>query len=603
MVYAINPKQMNAVIRVMNQLGRGRRRRVITLSSERRLSFLAGVMPNQTRAFLKNLLSLDQAGRAPQKIIVPDGLYASTNRALLVRLADLEQIQEMMTEGEVLDLSKQGIKRKLGYIDRVPNINEPSLGDEIATLRQPQAVTELARGAVLANLFLFRSLMAARIEVYNLGEAKSAARRSGYQDKYAYACGKVRDYAALLREFCERFPFDNIDNSQKVRDDLLNASLWLEKLNNPVVDNILVTLSARILEDLERAEAARFRNALSKQDRAGLHVANGKVRIIDSWRGDCVITGSGYKKSAAGILGKEMIDHNVTSRKILSMIDHEIESAGNEKEKNTALIEELKSIADEPLAWFDKLLEANLLLAQVRDTGKRKALVELTGARSLLSIPGEQSHGLAGQLVKLAVRDLERRNQVLDAQVARLTGLRVQTEELLGDVLKSLANRWAGYFAQPNRNLRDLKRLDLIKKRLGKYLGTLLGPKKDDLRQPWMRQARSHITGVLRLMSGAVKAMHELERANQQRLAMLRIARPGAEQRFQLRVLEGEIEKLEEKVTGSLAGLNIKAARLLLRIEFDFINRARDWKKGERQAALRVFYRSKTAEYGPAIAL
>ena len=131
-------------------------------------------------------------------------------------------------------------------------------------------------------------------------------------------------------------------------------------------------------------------------------------------------------------------------------------------------------------------------------------------------------------------------------------------------------HRWAKYFAKEVRDLRNLKTLETIQARLGKYLGTLLGPKREDLRELWLRQARSHVTGVLRQMSGIAELL---------------------------------IEKRKEEVDEKLKDAAIKAARHILLIEFDFINRDRAFKKGERKKALKTFYREKVKSYGPRIAI
>ncbi|MFC1637757.1 hypothetical protein ACFL1W_01920, partial [Candidatus Margulisiibacteriota bacterium] len=564
-------------------------------------------------AFLKNLLSLQQGGQAPKKIVIPDGLYARMNERLLRRLCNIEELRQMMGEDAVLDISKQGLRRKPGYIDRTPNLKEPALETELALVRDPEAKTEMATDKVVANLVLFRAVMAARIEIYKLGETKSAAKRSNNEEKYEQASTAMRAYARVFEEFNQSFPFDNIDNRQKVKDDIAGVIKWLDKLNNPIADSILVglsrrtlesidqilgTLSKRALEDLERAEDVRSRQAISRQERRGLQVARGKIRIVDSLRGDCIITSQGYKNTAAGILSNTMIEHDVSTRKILSMMDHEIESAQAEKARNAAFIFGLKVIAEDPLAWFDKLYEINVQMAQVRDIGKRKALAEISGARHLLAISQQQAHKLAGQLIIMAAHDLERRNEVLDVQVARLTQLKAQTEELIGEVLKQLAWRWAKYFAAPDRNLRDAKRLNRINSSLGKYLGTLLGPKKEDLREYWMRQARSHITGILRQMSAISRPLKELAQLNKKKRAMQKRGIRSAQQRLELRILDGEVLQLHDQVDERLNGASIKAARQILRIEFDFINRGKTWKKGERQTALRAFYREKAEIYG-----
>ena len=158
-------------------------------------------------------------------------------------------------------------------------------------------------------------------------------------------------------------------------------------------------------------------------------------------------------KTASGILHRTMIDNNVTTHKILSMIEHEIESVEDEERKNTALILGLRVISGNPYGWWSKLYEAYLRLSKVRDLGKRKAFVELWGALELAKIPTEQSRNLARSMIRAAAVDLERRNEVLGSQKQSLLRLRGHTEELIGKVLLGLAERWAKYFAGQDRSV------------------------------------------------------------------------------------------------------------------------------------------------------
>jgi hypothetical protein len=545
---------------------------LITSESERVLMDMAVQYPSATRAFLKSLLSLYREGQTFLKIVLPGNLGAAQNRWILEKMGrEPDFVLGMIKEGVLNVKRRGGIRFKLPRIDRTPKLRVPSLDFELETLRNADVQAEIEKNEELGNLVLFRALLAARIELYALGEAKSAARKSGQENTYREFVKDMKHFAGKLEELGSIFPFGKIGYRQMLREKIRIAQDMAEASNNTAADTVLSALTPKLMEILEDQEVSRVRSRKRAKSNAGLRLASGKVEIIDDLSGKCVISSQGYKKTASGVLHKTMIDHNVTTHKVLSMLEHEIKSVEDEKEKNSALILGLRVISGNPYGWWNKLYEAYLRLSMVRDLGKRKAFAELWGALELAKIPTEQSRNLARSMVMAAVADLERRNEVLDSQRQSLLRLKGHTEELIGKILLGLAERWAKYFAKEGRNLKNLKTLERVQARLGKYLGTLLGPTKEDLREHWLRQARSHITGILRQMSGIADLLKETDK--------------------------------EEEIDDKLRDAPIKAARHILLIEFDFVNRGRAFNKGERKSALREFYREKVKTYGARIAL
>jgi|GEM_PF-2216030 len=566
----LESKQQRSVRRVMDML-RGDRplEDLITSESERVLMDLAVKCPSETRDFLKALISLFREGKTPLKIVLPANLGAPQNRWILERMGkEPDFILSMLEEG-ILDVKRRGgIRFMLPTIDKTPKLRAPSLDFELETLRNADVQAEIEKNEELGNLVLFRALLAARIELYALGEAKSAAKKSGNEKAYRGFVEDMKHFSGKLEELGSIFPFGRMSYRQMLKEKVKIAQDMAQASNNTAADTVLSALTPKLMEILETQEVARVRSSKRSKGNMGLRLSSGKVEIIDDLKGNCVISSKKYKKTASGILRKTMIDNNVTTHKILSMFEHEVEEVEKEKKRNAAMTLGLRIIAQDPYGWWSKLYEASLRLSMVRDMGKRKAFVELWGALELAKIPTEQSRNLARSMIGAAVADLERRNEVLDSQRQSLLRLKGHTEQLIGKVLLGLAERWAKYFAKEGRNLKNLNTLGRIQERLGKYLGTLLGPKKEDLREHWLRQARSHVTGVLRQMSGIA-----------------------------------ELLKKEEEVEDKLMDAPIKAARHILLIEFDFVNRGRTFKKDERKRALKEFYREKVKTYGARIAL
>jgi len=556
----------------------GRRlRQFISLSSHANLNRAAGNNPDQIEQLLLVLEKRQGQTVELAKLIVIREAGSPYNRQLLAGLA--EKAGELVKEDGTLDMRQAGLL----------TIAEPSLAREIEVIRRARG--ELIKKAELADLALFRALVAARAELFILGEEKSAARIDEDVSLYQERCQAMRDFAGQLSKLMEVFPYGSQSYRTSLREGIEIARDRTAELNNPAAESKLTSLIERLAQDLDEQEKDRIAASKNRKSRNGLQIAGGKVRIIDDLRGNCIITTRGYKNSAAGILHKEMVENDVSTKKILSMIGHQIESVEQEKTVNQKHLADLNAVEQDPAGSWNELLRINAALARVRDLGKQKARAELWAAMELSLISTDQAQRLARSLVSLAVTDLERRQEVLDAQLASLTRLKGLTEELIGKVLLALAQRWARYFAkEPRLNSERLKK---IRFRLGKYLGTLLGPKKEELREEWMKQARSHITGILRMMGG-INAL--FKQAAELRARAQNAATPGIG-------IEKELAVVQEKIAGKLDGGEcLKAARLILRIEFDFVNREKQFTPSEKKTALAAFYREKAKVYGAKIA-
>jgi predicted metal-dependent hydrolase len=431
--------------------------------------------------------------------------------------------------------------------------------EEIDRIRLAKA--EIQTDAEVGNLVFLRTLLAARIELYVIGEAKSQARKSGDEPAYQVQAQALRSWADQLDTFRREFPFPGNGYGQMLNGQLEIARDRARVLNNINAETVLQTLTTKVLEELERQEGERITVHKAQIKNSGLSACGNKVRIVDDLRGECIVTMRGYRKGAAGVLRRTIVESQVSIHKILSMFDHMTGSEEAEKRENRNMAADLREIARDPILHKDRLKAAYLggeqrdRVRNLRDYGKIKARTELWAALQLLNIPTEQARGLASSLIELAAQDHEKRNEIVAAKQGFLTAVKFHAEELIGEVLRSFARRWTRYFA--NRPKLTPKTIIRIQKKLGKYLGTLLSR---EVREPWFRQARSRVTGVLR--------------------AILKFSREGGDER--------------EVALG--------AARHLLGIEFDFEVRHREFKKpAERKAAWLEFLRRKVKDYGQAI--
>lgn len=563
-----------------------------------------------------------------QRFIVPEATAYGYNRSRLqsFNAKGLDHLKEIIQEKGKLNLNKASLipKPKIPTLDsEIENAGKVAAeikAAEVALVKASAdkaskvkaAKAELRKSEELANLVLFRIVMAARIELYIIGEEKSAAKVDEDKNAYDEKLFAMRELASKLGDLLSVFPFKEIEEHPHIewKERLIRARDQIAKGNNTSADNSLGSLTKLVLEVLKEQEVERVKVEKKRKSTQGFSVRGGKVRIINDLRGDCVINSQGYINSANDVLHRAMIKHNVSNKKILSMIQHEIDSITNEKQRNSAYILGLEIIKNDPSGMKEKLYELCAVLTRVQDLGKKKALAEIWGAYELSNIKKDQALKLSSSLISMAIDDLRSRNEVLEVQGKSLADLKHQTEKILGELLIKKAREWANYFARGPRL--NAERLGIIRKRFGVYLGTLLGPKKEDLREEWMRQARGHVTGALRMASNLYKLISELERLKTQLLDPfspwnnLNEASSAALKEMADRQYKGIQKRMDEIQKELMKERNqqptIKMARLMLRIEFDFENRDKNFKKGERKEALRKFYNSKIEDYGPEIA-
>jgi len=259
---AITLKQHQAVRRVIDIL-RGKRplRQIVSRTSELNLRMLAEVMPNQTRAILKNLLFLKFMEGISQGMSVPDGLYSHLNREILKRAAnDLNYLLGLRNGKGVIDFSKAGIKRKIGYIDLTPKIKKPSLAEQIERIGLRTEIIKIAdRGGDMefGDLMLFEALLNASIELFRIGETRSWAKRTGDREIHEQFQRQMLEYAEKLNSLIAAFPFGGVDYRQMAKEKLEITRNLVLKMNNPAGDSTLAGLIRKISKILENHEKAR----------------------------------------------------------------------------------------------------------------------------------------------------------------------------------------------------------------------------------------------------------------------------------------------------------------------------------------------------------
>jgi hypothetical protein len=523
-------------------------RKFITLPDHRHLCRAADTNPAQIERILVGLEQLKtNEGIVPGRLAVGRAAASHFNRDRLSELGDSARLRTLVEVNGCLDLNQMGLKE----------VKEPSLAGEIATIKR--AAKELAKRDELADLVLFRAVMAARMELYTLGEAKSAAKKAGNETEYQELRKEIEAFGEKLGGLITLFPFGQISYRTMLREQLTLARDMAGQNNNVAADLVLCPLTKKLLEIMDNHESNRLRASLNRQRQLGVRVAGGKVRVTNTKYGTCIITSQGYKNSAAEVLHRTMVEHRVPAAKILRMIGHERDQVMAERAKNIGLIAELRAVLTGLPEQEYRLQSVAADLARVLDLGKQKAQAELWAALELARIPTGQSRALARQMVDAAVGDLEQRNRVLICQQDSLLALQEKTRLLIDEIVIGLSKRAAGYFARPPKV--NIDRLVVVRKRLGIYLGTLFGPTKEDLKEDWQRQCRAHVSGAVRIMDSLL-----------------------------LQLRKGVGNKNPETEC-------IKAARLMLQIEFDYVNRGKTFAVGERKTALAAFYREKARDY------
>jgi hypothetical protein len=565
-------KEREGVRRVLEIL-RGDReiRDLISSESEENLVNLALNFHNETRAFLRNLLSLKKEDR-PSKIIVPGNLGWPHNIWILKKLgADREFLLSLKDEAGVLDLRKAGLKNAVPYIDLTPSRKPATLEDYRAILIG--SVSEFQRDPALGNLFLFKAILKTRSDLYVAGEARSAALKKGQDPAVVPDFKRLMDFLGLL---LEKFPFGTIGERQQMREGIEVASMLLAKNNNPAADAKLSSVFDHIERVLTRQIIERTRiKTVSPQ----------KITYVG--RGVWKILTTGYRRTPSGMMRKERVESKVRTPELLSKLQHVIDSTRQESDQNAQFSAQLEFIKARLPGYFDKLFDLHDRFKDFDAIRKEKVYTELEGTLQLVRVGSEQALRLAVSLINLAENDIELRQEEIGRQRERYEALKNETEAQIGEKVIDFAMLIASGLAD-DAVLFDPAAIAKAEKRLGGYLGSFL---KGTIREDWLRRIKSRVVGTknalaqvkaklsekIKLMEGKKSLRAEFERRWKEiwassesreekgrRLGQLRAESLGA-----MRDLISQVNKLNDEMIDALR----KAAKHILSVRIDHDNR------------------------------
>jgi hypothetical protein len=230
----------------------------------------------------------------------------------------------------------------------------------------------------------------------------------------------------------------------------------------------------------------------------------------------------------------------------ISQLAEEIGRAIAEREEIGRHLDKLQAVD------IDKLEQVGRALSNKTNPDKAAAFELIRAALEFMRIGQEGK--LVGSLVDLGREELDRRNTYMGLRLEGLIRLKAAKEVALGRQLIEFANRKATEILRSPKL--DIPALQRIRDALYQYLGKNLGPSSEELSEHWLKQARAHIAGVAEKM-----------------------------------------KKLIENGGGNVDDAT-RAARTLLQIEFDFLNRHHPYPRGRRQVELRKFLIIKAGVHG-----
>jgi hypothetical protein len=525
-------------------------RKLISLESERSLSYFCSIRPNLGRGLLN---VIDRLGPKVKQVIFHAALAEPQNREIVIKfIRDHQFAKSLVDEKGVLDFRRASLKLKRPYIDLTSNSQPKTLEDYREIL--DKSSHQFRKDPELGNLFLYKSLLRARIDLYIAGEKRSARKAKGKDIGFTTELARVKDFFDCL---LKNFPFGSINERGYLKEKIEVTSLLLGRKNNTAAYATLVPTTDRLGIVLSQQISARLAQVRNSRD--------WKVKPL---RGRWIITQSGYRATETGMLRREVVKNKVSTEKLLSMIQHEIDSVAKESSKNIQFLAELEFIKRHLPDNWDGLYEIYLTFTKYFDHHKEKACVEIEGALRLLAVGSTQSINLADGMIWLAQRDIEARQDALDAQTERLTCIKGQIERKLGDYLRRSAVSISQDLASSDILFGE-EAVDKIDNRLGGLLGTFF---EGEMREDWLKKAKSRVVG-LKMALPKLEALLELKRTKMALIKSGTTDNPSA--------VFSEISRLNEEIIDKLE----KGAEYILEMELIFINRR------ERQICEDEFYR------------
>ncbi|MFA5035175.1 MAG: hypothetical protein WC500_05295 [Candidatus Margulisiibacteriota bacterium] len=452
----------------------------ITDQSRANLEALVRLHPQETE---KAMAGLRRGGERIEKIIVPSGLDGF---ALLFSV-----------KGGVARLGNEAPRAQNGAIKALPY--EPqALAELITSFDKEQKA--FAGDPEYAALFLYKAILRVRVELYRVGEERSAGKKQGL----SLAADPFQEVNQVLSYFQDNFPF-SVDRD---KESLRKAVNCLRGGNNVAADTGLQYLTSRLVARLDELMVKRLRYTRPAQ--------NWKISLIEKSenKGDWIINQVGYRLTPSGVLRRESIPHRVSTAKLLSMIGHEQEKIAQELEGNKKYLERIKAIAADPLGQWSELLELHERFTSFSAWYKDKACVELEAALHVTLVGSDQAVRLAQDLLGVAEESLNKRQAVLKTQAGRIGDLKKEAEKKIIDHLMSFTVSIVENLADP-RCLTEPRWLAWIENRLDGFLATFL---RDEMREPWLARCKSRVDGLKK----AFPKLYDITLSREEKIEKLR---------------------------------------------------------------------------------
>ncbi|MFA4844288.1 MAG: hypothetical protein WC632_04975 [Candidatus Margulisiibacteriota bacterium] len=454
----------------------------ITDSSRANLETLASLHPQATE---KAIEVLHQRGGRIEKIIVPSGL-AGTALAFSVN------------EKGVARLGNGAARAKNGAAKATPY--EPQPMAELITSFDKEKKA-FARDPEYAALFLYKTILRVRVELYKAGEERSARKKQGLP----LAADPFQEVCTVLSSFLGNFPF----SVERDKESLQKAVDCLQgKGNNVAADTGLQYLTGRLVKRLDELMVRRLRYTRPAQ--------NWKISLIETGehKGDWIVNQVGYRLTPSGLLRRESIPHRVSTAKLLSMIGKEQKKITQELDDNKVYLEQIKAIAADPLGQWPELLELHERFTSFFAWHKDKACVELEAALHVTLVGSDQAVRLAQSLLGVAEDSLNLRQEVLAVQAKRIGELKREAEKKIIDHLMAFAVSIVENLADP-RSLTSSRWLGWIESRLDDFLKTFL---RDEMRDPWLIRCKGRVDGLQK----ALPKLYDPTLTREEKVAKLR---------------------------------------------------------------------------------
>jgi len=603
------------------------------------------MFPAQTKAFLKNVFRLNQEEKKIAGMTIPADLLNPENRQAVNALVREDFVRQLIDQDGRLNLTRAGIRKKWPVINLVPRIRKPTLAQEVTRV-------ELARERIiddresaygeLSALMLFQAILIARVELYALGEERSAAKRNKNQVELERKSAEMKVFAGQLIALAEAFPFKEVErieitadmsvkerqeavaiNKNKDKTDIKKklkdaAEQLITRYDNPAADAGLRAAMDMVRKVLAKRREQRIKDAVKA---AGEKDLGWKIKTVDIARGVFEVKRFAYKKDKQGNLVKELqITRYEHIQEFLNSFDEIGASETAEQGKNSKKIGLLKEAAASPLAYFDQLFELSLALdrragevfkndqyLKLRDEYKRKAVLEVGGAVKLCGVPDPQAHGLAASLLRMAAGDYEDRNLTVGRELEHNLSEKIYAATLVERVIKKMVEMRVEFFAEePELTPANLR---VIKEQAKVYFGTLFETKKGEKELDWIARCRSHIQTVIHMINDILPLLQ-----GQKELAAqifdpeapwnIYTVKASAADRLKKRGLLKQHRDVEDELDNKgYAGLAIKIARELLLIAFEYENRETIFAKGQRQKAIERYFNEQAKIYNSKIGL